>query len=178
LALRGPSAWAQGDPIELQKRAIQRIDDFTDQFRKTGDFRSRIADLAQAEGELAASNRILADRQDCDDGKLTAAEMFGLPLDKSRLVVLSACETGRAEATHANEVLGMVRALIYAGAGTLILSYWEVDSAATALWMETFYEAARSRPLPEAARAALTKVKSHPSYRHPYYWAAFAMIGR
>ena len=43
-----------------------------------------------------------------DDGELTAAEMFGLPLEQSRLVVLSACETGQAQATHANEVLGMV----------------------------------------------------------------------
>ena len=63
-----------------------------------------------------------------DDGRLTAAEMFGLPLDNSRLVVLSACDTGRAEATHANEMIGLVRALIYAGAGALVLSYWEVDS--------------------------------------------------
>ena len=57
-----------------------------------------------------------------DDGRLTAAEMFGLPLERSRIVVLSACETGRAQATQANEILGMVRALIYAGAGTLVLS--------------------------------------------------------
>jgi CHAT domain-containing protein/tetratricopeptide (TPR) repeat protein len=113
-----------------------------------------------------------------DDGRLTAAEMFGLPLDKSRLVVLSACETGRAEATHGNEVLGMVRGLMYAGAGTLVLSYWEVDSDATALWMRTFYDAALSRPMPEAARAALLKVKSNSAYSHPYYWAAFTMIGR
>jgi CHAT domain-containing protein len=81
-----------------------------------------------------------------DDGRLTAAEMFGLPLDNSRLVVLSACDTGRAEATHANEVIGLVRALIYAGAGALVLSYWEVDSDATALWMRSFYEAALTRP--------------------------------
>jgi CHAT domain-containing protein len=113
-----------------------------------------------------------------DDGRLTAAEMFGLPLDKSRLVVLSACETGRAEATHGNEVLGMVRALIYAGAGTLVLSYWEVDSAATALWMQSFYRAAQSRPLADAARTALVQVKARPEYSHPYYWAAFTMIGR
>jgi len=113
-----------------------------------------------------------------DDGRLTAVEMFGLPLDKSRLVVLSACETGRAEATHGNETLGMVRALIYAGAGTLVLSYWEVDSAATALWMQTFYEAAQSRPVPEAARTALARVKARPEFSHPYYWAAFTMIGR
>jgi CHAT domain-containing protein len=113
-----------------------------------------------------------------DDGRLTAAEMFGLPLGNSRLVVLSACETGRAEATHGNEILGMVRALIYAGAGTLVLSYWEVDSDATALWMRTFYQAALTHPLAEAARVALVAVKSNPSYSHPYYWAAFAMVGR
>ena len=113
-----------------------------------------------------------------EDGKLTAAEMFGLPLAKSRLVVLSACETGRVEATHGNEMLGMVRGLLYAGAGTLVLSHWKVDSDATALWMQTFYDAALSRPLPEAARMALVKVKSHPSYAHPYFWGAFAMIGR
>ena len=113
-----------------------------------------------------------------DDGRLTAAEMFGLPLDKTRLVVLSACETGRAEATHGNEILGMVRALIYAGAGTLVLSYWQVDSEATALWMQTFYEAAATRPIEEAARIALVKVKSNQAYSHPYYWAAFGMVGR
>ena len=113
-----------------------------------------------------------------DDGDLTAAEMFGLALDRSRLVVLSACETGRAEATHGNEILGMVRGLMFAGAGTLVLSHWEVDSEATALWMRTFYDGALSRPMPEAARAALLKVKSHPGYGHPYYWAAFGMIGR
>jgi len=113
-----------------------------------------------------------------DDGRLTAAEMFGLPLDNSRIVVLSACDTGRAEATHANEVIGLVRALIYAGAGALVLSYWEVDSDATALWMRSFYEAALTRPIAEAARVALTRVKNDPAYSHPYYWAAFAMVGR
>ena len=113
-----------------------------------------------------------------DDGRLTAAEMFGLPLERSRIVVLSACETGRAQATQANEILGMVRALIYAGAGTLVLSYWEVDSAATALWMQAFYEAALTQPPAAAARTALLRVKNTPNYRHPYYWAAFGMIGR
>jgi len=113
-----------------------------------------------------------------DDGRLAAAEMFGLALDKSRLVVLAGCETGRAEATHGNEILGMVRALLYAGTGTLVLSHWKVDSEATALWMQTFYEAAFSRPMPEAARAALVKVKSNSVYSHPYYWAAFTIIGR
>jgi CHAT domain-containing protein/tetratricopeptide (TPR) repeat protein len=128
-------------------------------------------------GEPMLSYLLLA-RDAGSDGRLTAAEMFGLPLHESRLVVLSACETGRAKATHGNEILGMVRALMYAGAGSLVLSYWNVDSAATALWMQSFYEAALSRPLPEAARVALMKVKSKPEYSHPYFWAAFTTIGR
>jgi CHAT domain-containing protein len=113
-----------------------------------------------------------------DDGRLTAAEMFGLPLEKAQLLVLSACETGKAEATHANEILGMVRALLYAGAGTLVLSYWEVDSAATALWMRTFYQASLTKPPGEAARAALLRVKKERAFNHPYYWGAFMLVGR
>ncbi|HEY7171134.1 MAG TPA: CHAT domain-containing protein [Vicinamibacterales bacterium] len=113
-----------------------------------------------------------------DDGRLTAAEMFGLPLGKSRVVVLSACETGRAEATHANEVIGVERALLYAGAPTLVLSQWRVDSDATAQWMQAFYEAARTQTLAEAARTALKAVKASPQYRHPFYWAAFTVVGR
>jgi CHAT domain-containing protein len=123
-------------------------------------------------------SRVLLGQSAADDGRLTAAEMFGLPLDGSLLVVLSACETGRAEATHGNEILGIERALIYAGAGTLVLSHWQVDSDATALWMQTFYQAALSRPMAEAARLALVKVKSNPQYIHPYFWSAFTMVGR
>jgi CHAT domain-containing protein len=133
-------------------------------------------------GKFSASEPMLSylslGRDANNDGRLTAAEMFGLPLGNSRVVVLSACETGRAQATHANEILGMVRGLIYAGAGALVMSHWQVDSDATALWMQTFYEAAQSRGLPEATRLALLKVKSVPSFRHPYYWAAFTLVGR
>ena len=113
-----------------------------------------------------------------DDGELTAAEMFGLPLEQSRLVVMSACETGQAQATHANEVLGMVRALLYAGANTLILSGWRVDAASTGLWMQTFYKEAQTRSVGEAARLALIAVKQEPQYSHPYYWGPFLLIGR
>jgi CHAT domain-containing protein len=113
-----------------------------------------------------------------NDGQLTAAEMFGLPLDRVTLLVLSACETGRAEATHANEILGMLRALLYAGANTLVLSSWKVDAKSTELWMTTFYREAQGKPLSEAARVALRTVKQRPDYAHPYHWAAFSMIGR
>jgi CHAT domain-containing protein len=113
-----------------------------------------------------------------DNGRLTAAEMFGLSLQKNTLVVLSACETGRVEATHANEVLGMVRSLLYAGAGRLVLSSWEVNAGSTRLWMETFYQKGQSNSPGEAARLALIAVKSHPEYSHPFFWAPFVMTGK
>jgi len=113
-----------------------------------------------------------------DDGKLTAAEMYGLSLDAAKLVVLSACETGTVRATHANEVLGMVRGLLFAGADALLLSAWPIDDKATAEWMQSFYTAARTQPMAAAARTAIRDLKAKPGYQHPYYWSPFLLIGR
>ncbi len=117
-------------------------------------------------------------RGDTDDGQLSAAEMFGLPLARSRLVVLSACETGKAHATHASELLGMQRALLFAGANTLVLSYWPVDSDATAVFMQAFHQTVQSSTPAVAARTALKAVKNQKAYTHPYYWSAFMVVGR
>ncbi len=115
---------------------------------------------------------------DGGDGRLTAAEMYGLPLDAARLVVLSACETGTVKATHANEVLGMMRGLLFAGADALLLSAWKIDDAATAEWMRAFYTAAASATPAAAARSAIRELRQNPAYRHPYYWSPFLLIGR
>jgi CHAT domain-containing protein len=113
-----------------------------------------------------------------DDGRYSASEMFGLPLAKDSLVVLSACETGRVEATHSNEIFGIERALLYAGANDLVLSSWRVQSRATAQWMETFYHEAQTVSLGEAARRALVSVKSVPEFHEPYFWGAFSVVGK
>ncbi len=133
-------------------------------------------------GKFVAQEPLLShlklERGGADDGQLTAAEMFGLPLANAKLVTLSACDTGQAQATRASEVIGMVRALIYAGANNIVLSSWEVDAASTALWMETFYREAQTKPPAAAARAALIAVKKDPRYSHPYFWSPFLLIGR
>jgi len=113
---------------------------------------------------------------DADDGRLSSAEMFGLPLANAKLVVLSACETGEARATRANEIIGMQRALLYAGANNMVLSSWSVDAASTELWMTTFYREAQSKPLSEAAQLASMVVRS--KYNHPYHWSPFLLIGK
>jgi CHAT domain-containing protein len=133
-------------------------------------------------GQFEASDPLLSYLQfksdPPDDGHLTAAEMFGLPLQKNSLVVLSACETGRVQATHANELLGVVRSLLYAGAGNLVLSSWKVKAESTKLWMETFYQEGQTNSPAEAARLALVTVKSRPGYSHPFFWAPFIMTGK
>ena len=133
-------------------------------------------------GKFNASDPLLSYLQfraaPSDAGRLTAAEMFGLPLEKNSLVVLSACETGRAEATHAGEVLGMVRSLLYAGAGNLVLSLWEVNATSTKLWMETFYREGQTREPADAARLALIALKSQPQFNHPFFWAPFVLTGK
>lgn len=113
-----------------------------------------------------------------DDGRLTAAEMFGFPLQQHSMVVLSACETGRVEATHSGELLGMERSLLYAGADELILSDWEVNAASTKLWMETFYREGQTKEPAAAARLALLAVKAQPAFGHPFFWAPFLMTGK
>lgn len=113
-----------------------------------------------------------------DDGKLTAAEMYGLPLEDTKLVVLSACETGSVRATHANEVIGMMRGLIFAGADSLLLSSWKIDDRATSEWMQAFYTAAKQQPAAAAARAAIRTLRARPSYQHPYYWSPFLLFSR
>jgi CHAT domain-containing protein len=112
------------------------------------------------------------------DGHLLAAEMYGFQLARARLVTLSACQTGNATATHGGDVIGMQRALIYAGAGALLLTQWEVDSEATALWMETFYREAVRAPLPDAAQSATNALLASTKYQHPFFWAPFFVVGR
>jgi CHAT domain-containing protein len=113
-----------------------------------------------------------------DDGRLTAAEMFGLPLDRANLVVLSACQTGMASVGNGDELVGMIRALLFAGARSFVLSRWKVDAASTSLWMRTFHAEAQSQPLGEAARRAIAAVRSNPAFADPHYWAPFMLVGR
>jgi CHAT domain-containing protein len=133
-------------------------------------------------GRFAADEPLLSHLQfksgGGDDGRLTAAEMYGLPLDSARLVVLSACETGSVRATHANEVIGMMRGLIFAGADALLLSAWKIDDKATAEWMQTFYAGARTYSLSRAAQIASKALRENPRYRHPWYWSPFLPISR
>jgi CHAT domain-containing protein len=72
----------------------------------------------------------------------------------------------------------MIRALLFAGARSFVLSRWQVDAASTAMWMRTFHAEAQSHPVGEAARRAIVAVRSTPGFQDPYYWAPFMLVGR
>ena len=92
------------------------------------------------------------------------------------IVVLSACETGLAELGSGDEMVGLVRAFLVAGAARVLASLWPVDDEVTAAFMASFYAALCRGQTPAAAlQLAQTEVmRQHP---HPFYWAAFTLHG-
>jgi CHAT domain-containing protein len=99
-----------------------------------------------------------------DGGILTGLNVVDLPLEKLRLCVLSACETGLGELTEAEGVLGLQRAFHAAGCPNVVGSLWKVDDEATAALMTQFYHELRKNkrsPLVALCEAQLTL------YRHP-----------
>ena len=95
------------------------------------------------------------------------------------LVTLSACRTALGRRLTGEGVIGLSRAFFYAGADTVVASLWNVNDAAAAQWMGTFYEAVRDgKPIDEAVRdAKLRFLRSDGRLRHPFYWAGFVATG-
>ncbi len=127
-----------------------------------------------------------------EDGILTSAEIETLDLSNTDIVVLSACNTALGEVTTEG-VWGLQRAFKRAGVSTVVMSLWQVDDEATAVFMQYFYEALLSKRQSyesyvnqlnvandyfahKALQAAQIRMIKHPKYSDPYYWAAFIII--
>ncbi|HLK53910.1 MAG TPA: CHAT domain-containing tetratricopeptide repeat protein, partial [Candidatus Angelobacter sp.] len=107
---------------------------------------------------------------------LSLFDLYQLRFD-AELVTLSGCGTGMNVVIGGDELIGLVRGLLYAGAQTLMVSLWEVHDQSTAEFMRDFYQDYRiSANKANALRNAVLKLKQ--KHRHPYYWAAFALVGK
>ena len=102
-------------------------------------------------------------------------DILGLKL-KSRLVVLSACDTSRGRLLPGEGVLGPAQAFLQAGSAAVLASYWRVDDTATAGFMQRFYTHLFAEHLPAAAALRSAQLEAaRTSSSHT--WAAFALYG-
>lgn len=100
-------------------------------------------------------------------------------LNKTRLVVLSACESGVSDiANGTDELLSFPAGFLYAGASSVVSTLWKVNSRATRRFMITFYENLRKMSAPEALILAQTNLKKTKRFRSPSYWGAFYLTGQ
>jgi CHAT domain-containing protein len=155
-------------------------------------------------GHLAEDNPLLSAILLAQGGALTVYDLLGLRL-QADLVVMSACRTGQGKATGGDDVLGLTRGLLAAGAQAVVVSLWPVDDLATSLLMEAFYQGLRQgnpaavalqqaqnhlrslspqevqaeRDRVAQARGVVLSLKPHADtgYSHPYYWAPFILVG-
>jgi tetratricopeptide (TPR) repeat protein len=110
------------------------------------------------------------------DGWLAASDVIRLDLSGA-LVTLSACESGRNEVYAGDELMGLTRAFLGAGATTLVASLWLVQDETTAELMENWYERL-SEGVGRATALRNAQLALKDKYPHPYYWAPFVLIGQ
>lgn len=114
-----------------------------------------------------------------DDGYLKASEILKLNIN-AELVVLSACNTASGENANAEGLSGLAKAFFYAGAKSLLVSHWPVDSGATVKLVTGFFKnLSKDNGMTKAEalrRSILTLIKDK-KYNHPRYWSPFVLVG-
>jgi CHAT domain-containing protein/Tfp pilus assembly protein PilF len=140
------------------------------------------------DGQLALDNPLLRSglamaganlsRRTRDDGMLTALEASGINLWGTRLVTLSACDTGVGEVRNGEGVYGLRRAFVLAGAETVVMSLWPVSDAIARETMVSYYKGLRAgRGRGDALRESKLAMLKRPGRQHPFYWASFIQSG-
>lgn len=110
------------------------------------------------------------------DGQLNLYDLYQLKL-QAELMTLSGCATGLNVVTAGDELLGLVRGLLYAGAQTVLLTLWNVHDRSTSEFMTTFYTRLKSGDSKASAmRNAMLDLRDR--FPHPYYWAPFMLTGK
>ena len=109
---------------------------------------------------------------------LRALEAAGLNLSGTKLVVLSACDTGLGDTTNGQGVYGLRRALAISGAESQLISLWAVDTYKTQTLMVNYYKRLMSNVgRSQALRQTQLEMLQKPESQHPYYWAPFIPSG-
>jgi CHAT domain-containing protein len=122
--------------------------------------------------------------KDQNDGIMYSGELFNLKLNAD-LVVLSACETGLGKMKKGEGIIGLTRALLYAGTKNILVSLWPVSDESTADLMINFYShLLKNRPthfksitFSAPLRKAKLKMIKEGKFSHPFFWSPFILVG-
>lgn len=139
---------------------------------------SQIIHLA-AHGEFRPDNPLFSGLV-LADGWLTTLDIFNLRLNAS-LVTLSACQTGRSVIGGGDELLGLMRAFLSAGAASLVATLWAVEDSSTAWLMQDFYQHLKAghtkgSALRQAQLQFIEEGDTAVPHSHPFFWAPFYLV--
>jgi CHAT domain-containing protein len=110
------------------------------------------------------------------DGWMSLYDLYGMELS-AELVCLSACQSGRSWVGGGDELVGLARGFLHAGASNLVVSLWPVRDDSTARLMDHLYAGlAAGAPAETALRGAMRALRAERP--HPYHWAPFILVGR
>lgn len=110
------------------------------------------------------------------DGWIDVRSLYRLSL-RAKLVVLSACESGRVQVQGGDEAIGLVRGFLSAGAQSLVVSLWNVHDASAAAIMTKFYQYLQHAAMPPSTALCAAQRDAIAANRHPYFWAPYTVIG-
>ena len=112
-------------------------------------------------------------------GLLYLDDIYSTRSGRTRLVVLSACQTGLGQYFRGEGIVSLVRPFLAMRVPTVVASLWSVDSKATADLMIDFHKRRRAGALgaADALRDAQLSMLQNISFEHPYYWAPFIAVG-
>ena len=110
------------------------------------------------------------------DGYVTAMDLFSMECG-TNLVTLSGCKSGLSDVSGSDDLLGLMRGFLYAGARSLLMSLWNVNDESTVDLMTEFYRAWQGGARKgEALRHAMQTVRE--IYPSPFHWAPFFIVGK
>ena len=166
---------------QLPRVVSGKIADRTSQGGKAEHFENPLVRSGLA---LAGANTaVKAETASSGDGLVTAEKLLGLNLEGTRLVVLSACESGVGEIRSGEGVFGLRRAFALAGARSQVMSMWPVPDAQTIELMQDFYTKMQSDAanpsvaLRQAALDMLEATRKQYGNTNPFFWGAFVFLG-
>lgn len=189
----GPAAAFLGDPTDDRPSAAAVVERLAGEFGVTAltggqvtcaAFRraTREADLIHFQGHAVHQpDDPLGSYLRLADGDVSARDLFAISDFRPRVVTLAACESAASVIRTGDEPLGLIPALLFAGAGAVVATLWRVQARATAEVMAAFYAGLRDGAGPagraEALRAAMLAQRGRPGQAAPYYWAPFVLYG-